>query len=1061
MSVANSMLKSSLKGLRSATPFMRTSDRNMARHPLSIGTLPKLFAATIVLMVASERLLAQTPSFVAPPRSIADVAAILEQEKPNAEYMAKQKAKADAPVSGAGDPSKLPLFYFDRGAARARLGRLREATADLEAAEKLAQEQRDQPLFIRAQVQLGFVYGWSGDSRSSLRMFRQADQSAKARGNHNYNAIRWTGMNLIALGDLDGADAAMQRNRDAIAIEEKNPGWATDKRRNIVEAHLQFGNAAILEARGDFRGAAAAYEQAEQLYTASLADSTAGVRTNNEQVIYWMAARAGRVKAHDGRMIEAEIDVRRALTGWLKLSTKYDLNTARIINVFASILLDQGRYAEAESMIRAVIEIYQNLGVDRDSDVYAIGLNQLATILSLQEKWTEAAKTYADLDAATKDMEPARKDEISLGISRVFSAYNTGQVNSGIATAERLVNKLVTRFGEKHVDTLLARCALAAGQFRAGHNEEALRDFRASANALLSTAHSAQGGDDGAVNAAARDQMVQSVIESYIALLATRHEDSTAESFRLAEAIRGRSVQKALAASSARTVAQDPALAGLARTEQDLQKQIGAQLGLLTNVLALPPAQREEKGIVELRAQIEKLRAEHEKVWAQLTRQFPEYADLIDPKPPTIDGIKAALRPGEALLSFYFGIDKSFVWALRKGEPVAFSAIALSAAEVEKKIIKLREALEPSATTIAEIPAFDLALSHELYTQLLKPVEAGWKPAKSLIVVTNGAMGLLPLGLLTTAPATLKTDGAMFAGYRDVPWLARTHAVTMVPSAAALRTLRNLPPGSDQRERMIGFGDPLFSTAQAAEAVANAPPVQLASATRGVPLARRAAPQTNGVQSAELALLPRLPDTAEELKSIALALQADPDKALRLGKAANEDAVKHSDLSNYRIVVFATHGLVPGELDGLTQPALALSAPEVAGVPGDGLLTMEEILSLKLNADWVVLSACNTGTGAGAGAEAASGLGRAFFYAGTRAILVTNWSVHSASARELVTDVFRRQTANAGLTRGEALRQASMALADGECFKDDGGKPVFSYAHPLFWAPYTIIGDGG
>ena len=679
----------------------------------------------------------------------------------------------------------------------------------------------------------------------------------------------------------------------------------------------------------------------------------------------------------------------------------------------------------------------------------------------MQEKWTEAAKTYADLDAATKDMEPARKDEISLGISRVFSAYNTGQVNSGIATAERLVNKLVTRFGEKHVDTLLARCALAAGQFRAGHNEEALRDFRASANALLSTAHSAQGGDDGAVNAAARDQMVQSVIESYIALLATRHEDSTAESFRLAEAIRGRSVQKALAASSARTVAQDPALAGLARTEQDLQKQIGAQLGLLTNVLALPPAQREEKGIVELRAQIEKLRAEHEKVWAQLTRQFPEYADLIDPKPPTIDGIKAALRPGEALLSFYFGIDKSFVWALRKGEPVAFSAIALSAAEVEKKIIKLREALEPSATTIAEIPAFDLALSHELYTQLLKPVEAGWKPAKSLIVVTNGAMGLLPLGLLTTAPATLKTDGAMFAGYRDVPWLARTHAVTMVPSAAALRTLRNLPPGSDQRERMIGFGDPLFSTAQAAEAVANAPPVQLASATRGVPLARRAAPQTNGVQSAELALLPRLPDTAEELKSIALALQADPDKALRLGKAANEDAVKHSDLSNYRIVVFATHGLVPGELDGLTQPALALSAPEVAGVPGDGLLTMEEILSLKLNADWVVLSACNTGTGAGAGAEAASGLGRAFFYAGTRAILVTNWSVHSASARELVTDVFRRQTANAGLTRGEALRQASMALADGECFKDDGGKPVFSYAHPLFWAPYTIIGDGG
>ena len=121
---------------------------------------------------------------------------------------------------------------------------------------------------------------------------------------------------------------------------------------------------------------------------------------------------------------------------------------------------------------------------------------------------------------------------------------------------------------------------------------------------------------------------------------------------------------------------------------------------------------------------------------------------------------------------------------------------------------------------------------------------------------------------------------------------------------------------------------------------------------------------------------------------------------------------------------------------------------------------MEEILGLKLDADWVVLSACNTGAGSGAGAEAASGLGRAFFYAGTRAILVTNWSVHSQSARELVTDLFRRQAADPKLARGEALRQASMALLDGPGFQDNG-KTIFTYAHPLFWAPYSLIGDGG
>jgi CHAT domain-containing protein len=208
-------------------------------------------------------------------------------------------------------------------------------------------------------------------------------------------------------------------------------------------------------------------------------------------------------------------------------------------------------------------------------------------------------------------------------------------------------------------------------------------------------------------------------------------------------------------------------------------------------------------------------------------------------------------------------------------------------------------------------------------------------------------------------------------------------------------------------------------------------------------------------------MLPRLPDTRPELISVAHALQVDPDKALYLGKAANEENVETLDLSHYRIVDFATHGLVPGDIDGLTQPALALTAPDIAGVKGDGLLTMSKILALKLDADWVVLSACNTAAGAGAGAEAASGLGSAFFYAGTRALLVTNWSVHSESARQLISDLFRRQSSNPTLPRSEALRQAMMALLDSGGYKDASGQTVFVYAHPLFWAPYSLIGDGG
>jgi CHAT domain-containing protein len=369
---------------------------------------------------------------------------------------------------------------------------------------------------------------------------------------------------------------------------------------------------------------------------------------------------------------------------------------------------------------------------------------------------------------------------------------------------------------------------------------------------------------------------------------------------------------------------------------------------------------------------------------------------------------------------------------------------------------------------ISDIPPFEVALAYELYSLLLKPIEAGWKQSKGLIVVTNGALGLLPLSLLPTAPAQIETnEDVLFASYKKVPWLARTHAVTMVPSSAALRTLRNLPPGKPERSALIAFGDPYFSTEQRDQAVA-ATKVADASAgapaslaTRGIPLKRRSSPKLDGVDSAELAMLPRLPDTAEELRSIALALHADPGKVLNLGKDANESKVKTTDLSGFKVLAFATHGLVPGELNGLTQPALALSAPAVSGGEGDGLLTMEEILALKLDADWVVLSACNTGSGAGAGAEAASGLGRAFFYAGTRALLVTNWSVHSQSARELVTDLFRRQAADKSLTRGEALRQAMIATLDGPGYSGPAGTAEFTYAHPLFWAPYTIIGDGG
>ena len=153
---------------------------------------------------------------------------------------------------------------------------------------------------------------------------------------------------------------------------------------------------------------------------------------------------------------------------------------------------------------------------------------------------------------------------------------------------------------------------------------------------------------------------------------------------------------------------------------------------------------------------------------------------------------------------------------------------------------------------------------------------------------------------------------------------------------------------------------------------------------------------------------------------------------------------------------------MPGDLDGLTQPALALCSPQITGENEDGLLTLGEILKLKLNADWVVLSACNTGAAEGAGAEAVSGLGRAFFYAGSRAILVSMWPVETTSARQLTSRLFEYQKEDKTLSRAGALRQSILALMDGPGMKDAAsGRIAASYAHPFFWAAFIIVGDSG
>ncbi len=199
-----------------------------------------------------------------------------------------------------------------------------------------------------------------------------------------------------------------------------------------------------------------------------------------------------------------------------------------------------------------------------------------------------------------------------------------------------------------------------------------------------------------------------------------------------------------------------------------------------------------------------------------------------------------------------------------------------------------------------------------------------------------------------------------------------------------------------------------------------------------------------------------LADTAHELTCVARSVGAGPGSII-IGKDMTETALKAAPLDQYRIIHFATHGLLAGETARLTkaraEPALVLSPPDTPTELDDGLLTASEVGALKLDADWVVMSACNTAAGDAPEAEALSGLARAFFYAGARALLVSHWPVYSFAATTLTSRTFDELRRNAGIGRSESLRRAMLALID------DATRPWA--AHPSVWAPFIVVGEGG
>ncbi|MBI2458580.1 MAG: CHAT domain-containing protein [candidate division NC10 bacterium] len=910
---------------------------------------------------------------------------------------------------------------------------------------------------------LGYAELQGGNFSRGLDYLRRAINMAQ-------QTRRGTLINLHAIlarmyalaGDLEAADNALQEAQsvfnESLRWRNLQPEWIATWNSTVASAQ-----ASVLEVRGRFA-------EAEVFHRRSIAALLADPTTSQWPMVDLQNARLALLLIRQGRLLEAESEARTAVLGALSKRGRYSHHTALQVTILTRALLEQGRYLEAESLSRATLDIYEKTGTSQDSYMLALVHDTLGASLVGQGRWEEAAAEYEAMRRGLAGDPWSYEKYLAANLNWGLALLSTGRANHALEILQVAFERNRRLLGEQHASTAEARGLLAVAYAAMGDRPHALREFAQVSPLLLTPSPEV---DEETAARPARDQRKNLILASYIGLLAdikgTALEqqagvDAAAEAFRLADVARGSSVQRALDASAARAAAKTPALAELVRQEQDTRKQIGALYGLLANVLSAPTDQQDPKVAPALRTQIEVLRRTQQRLAEQIRREFPAYAELINPTPATVDKARAGLTPGEALIATYVARDRTFVWAIPHRGPVAFAAAPLGETAIAADVGTLRKALDPGVSILGDIPEFDVALAHKLYTALLEPVRPGWQPAESLLIVPHAALGQLPFSLLPTRATTLgPAEAPIFANYRAVPWLIRSHAVTVLPSVSSLATLRALPPAPPGRRPFVGFGDPYFSQEQARRAARRSGTGEVAALRlRGVPIMLRASPKTQALDSSQLAMLPRLPDTAQEIRGIALAMNADLTREVFLGERANEQTVKTMSLSGYRVIAFATHGLVPGDLDGLSQPALALSAPDVAQADGDGVLTMEEILGLRLNADWVVLSACNTASGSGAGSEAVSGLGRAFFYAGARALLVSNWPVETTSARALTTELFQRQQANPNLTRAQALQQTMNWLMDAPGFVDATTNTVlFSYGHPIFWAPFTLVGDSG
>ena len=571
-----------------------------------------------------------------------------------------------------------------------------------------------------------------------------------------------------------------------------------------------------------------------------------------------------------------------------------------------------------------------------------------------------------------------------------------------------------------------ARARLAAFLARHGRDDDALAEYRAVVNAVIDTHEGATG--------------IGNLLEPYFTLLTKRNDPAHAADLFLASQILIRAGVADTQASLSRELSEGTTEASrLFRQARTLEREIERSRIELAGLLSQPNASRDTlDAAAALRNELAAQQLQQAAAQAQLSG-FAQFR-AVSTRAISIDELRETLRPGEAYVKLVTA--GRGVFALYVDREIASGyRIALAPDQLDAMVDQLRDTISKDEAGQRTTYPFDAALSRKLYMALFEPIADRMVAANHIIFEPDGAMLRLPIDLLVTRQQgvdaylarTADPDADAF-DLRGIDWLGRGRAISTAVSPRAFRDARKVAR-SQAKQQYLGFGE-------------NAPlgSIVRATATRG-----GGSPNCNWPASAW-----NSPISARELRQAQSVIGADR-AALVTGRDFTDNAVKtRTDLADYRIVHFATHGFVTApRAECPAQPALLTS---FGGAASDGLLSFKEIFDLRMDADLVILSACDTAGKASVsatrdagvtsgGGNALDGLVRAFIGAGSRSVLASHWPAPDdfQATEQLIGGLF---TAPAGTSAGDALSTARTALMD---------NPLTS--HPYYWAGFAIVGD--